>query len=315
MTDPLQNLKAIGLVILGFGMFAVNDSIIKYLAQHFTISQTLFWTSLFVGVILLAYIFINKGPAAFKTTLWSWHLVRGLCITGLVFCNIYALTQIKLTDFYAIVFTTPLSMALIARVALKDELTLPQFMAICAGFLVVLYMCRPGSELFDIGAVFAAFGTLFLVTASLLVRSKLKDEDPLLLGVTGPATLGVIALAVAIGYAVYLPQEKPFVLPEGIDWGIFLLSGLSSAIANVVFIAGFQKASSAAVAAPFHYTQMIWGAVLGYLIFEEIPSTNVVIGSIALAVLGTYLIMSESRNRKQKMLKTQNENLQIHEFT
>ncbi|MGM0423017.1 MAG: DMT family transporter [Pseudomonadota bacterium] len=306
MSDTMRNLKAIGFVILGFGLFSINDALIKLLALSYSVPQTLFWTAFFVCPVLIGYGLITEGKSAFETKIWGWHFWRGLAMTCVVFCTLFALTQIEMTEFYAIVFTTPMIISLASWVFLKDKLSRPQVFTIIAGFLVILYMCRPGTELFNIGALSALGGAMFLSLASVLVRSHLREEKPLLVGINGPVVIAMVSFPLSLYYGFTFPTDMT-------SLGLFILSGITAGSAGVFFGKGFQYASSAAVVAPFHYTQMIWGTVLGYLIFEEVPSFEVIAGACMLAVLGVYLIYSESRARRRERTLVEKRDTVLHE--
>lgn len=299
MPEKIQNFKAALFALLGFALFSVNDTVIKLLAQSYSIPQTLFWTSIFVCVVLFVYAFLKGQKKAFHTSLLNWHLVRGLFMALMIFCNIYALIRLQITDFYAIVFTAPMVISFAAWVFLKDKLKKRQITTILAGFLAILYICRPSGNLFNDGALVALVGVFFFAFSTLLVRSKLKTEQPLLISMNGPAVTAIIALPLMAIFDLGWPLDAQ-------DWLLFAASGTAAAFGGIFFSMGFQFASSAAVVAPFHYTQMIWGALLGYMVFGEIPSQDVVIGSAVLAILGVYLIYVEARIRKHTLLENEN---------
>ena len=292
MTHNLQNLKAIAFAVMGFALFSVNDVIIKVLAQDYSLTQTLFWSAFFVCPVLICYGLVKQGKKAFASKVWDWHFVRGLLMTAMVFCNIFALINLRVTDFYAVVFTNPLTISLLSWIVLKDKLNKQQMITILLGLCTVFYMCRPGAGLFNIGTFSAFCGTLFFALATLLVRSKLRTENPLIIGINGPIVIALISLPLALYFGFAFPQNL-------MDLGLFILCGVMAGFGGVFFGIGFQYASSAAVVAPFHYTQMIWGAIMGYLVFAEVPTQNVILGSSVLAVLGIYLIFSEARQKRE----------------
>ena len=303
MPDKIQNFKAVILAALGFALFSVNDATLKVLAQSYTIPQTLFWTSVFVCIILLGYAKIKGRKKAFHSDKAEWHLLRGLFMAFMIFCNIYALLKLQIADFYTIVFTAPLVVSVLAWLFLKDSLRKRQMFTIAAGFFVILYVCRPEGQLFNIGALVAFIGVLFFSLATLLVRSKLRTEDPLLVSLDGPGVTALIALPLMAWFGFVIPYAP-------IDWLLFMICGAAAAFGGVFFSMGFQYATSAAVVAPLHYTQIIWGAIFGYLIFGEVPTTEVIIGAVLLAVLGAYLIYTEALLQKRSRLE--NESLIQH---
>ena len=59
--------------------------------------------------------------------------------------------------------------------------------------------------------------------------------------------------------------------------------------------------ASASVVAPYHYTQIVWGALLGYYLFGEVPDDRTILGAALIIAAGLYLLLSETR-RKPKMM-------------
>ncbi len=288
-----HNLKAIACAVLGFALFSVNDALVKLLASSgYSISQTLFWTAFFVCPVLIGYALMRGGWSRLHSNKWGWHMFRGVLMTALVFCNIYALIHIKITEFYAVIFTNPLSISLLSWLILKDKLSKGQLACIVLGFLAVLYMCRPGAGMFNMGVLSVFVGTIFFAFATVLVRSRLREESALLIGLSGPIVIVLVALPLM---AILGEITLPF---SAYDWAIFVVCGITAGFGGVFFGLGFQYASSAAVVAPFQFTQMIWGGILGYLLFSEIPSQNEVVGSVVIGGLVTYLIYAEAKARR-----------------
>jgi drug/metabolite transporter (DMT)-like permease len=52
------------------------------------------------------------------------------------------------------------------------------------------------------------------------------------------------------------------------------------------------------ILAPFEYTALIWAFVLGFLIWGDIPATNVAVGAALIAAAGLLIILSEKLGRK-----------------
>jgi drug/metabolite transporter (DMT)-like permease len=60
----------------------------------------------------------------------------------------------------------------------------------------------------------------------------------------------------------------------------------------MLLIAGYRRAQ-AAVAAPFQYSQMLWGVVLGWLLWGDLPATAVTIGATIVVASGLYILYRE----------------------
>jgi drug/metabolite transporter (DMT)-like permease len=69
---------------------------------------------------------------------------------------------------------------------------------------------------------------------------------------------------------------------------LFLLAGAVNFCAHFLLIESYRLAR-AAVVAPFKYTSLIWSAVLGYLIWGDLPGAWVWAGSAILVVSGLWI--------------------------
>ena len=75
---------------------------------------------------------------------------------------------------------------------------------------------------------------------------------------------------------------------------MFLIIGAMGAGAHFCMIQAFSRAQ-ASLLAPFNYTKLIWVMILGYLVFDELPGPDTLIGSAVIAAAGLYVLYRESR--------------------
>jgi len=66
------------------------------------------------------------------------------------------------------------------------------------------------------------------------------------------------------------------------------------ALAHLCMISAFDR-SEASLLAPYNYTKLLWVAVLGYLIFDDIPSLDMWIGSVIIVSAGFYVLYREKK--------------------
>jgi drug/metabolite transporter (DMT)-like permease len=103
-----------------------------------------------------------------------------------------------------------------------------------------------------------------------------------------------------VSVLVFLPvATMNFAVPEAKDMLIFLGMGLFGSAGGLAIAYAFQNAPSAAVIAPTHYTQIVWGTLIGYIFFSEVPHLQTIIGAGVIAVAGLYLIYGEARYKKR----------------
>ena len=93
--------------------------------------------------------------------------------------------------------------------------------------------------------------------------------------------------------------ETPFrffwVTPELVHWQVFIGTGILGAIAHLCLIQAFERAQ-ASLLAPFNYSKLLWGILLGYLFFDQLPTLNTLAGCLLIIAAGLYVFSRESKD-------------------
>jgi drug/metabolite transporter (DMT)-like permease len=53
------------------------------------------------------------------------------------------------------------------------------------------------------------------------------------------------------------------------------------------------KLSAASVVVPYQYTMIVWAGLFGYLVFGDVPSTNIMLGGAVIVGVGLYIFLRE----------------------
>ncbi len=250
------------------------------------------------------YGLVKHGILSFKTNNILWHILRSLAITVTACANAFALRTLQLDEFYSIVFIAPFMLAVMAFLFLKEPLNKKQIYGIVAGFICVIYMVRPGQELFQVASLFVILGTFFY-TINCLIMRILKDTcHTFIFPLYTSLSIGIFTLV----YIILTPENQIPTEISNKNTLLFLLLGVTSSLGTAFLSIGFQKAPNLAVVAPFHYTQMIWGIITGYLLFGDLPGHVTLIGATGLIITGIYVLNHETKNSTNKSCSIPNKN-------
>lgn len=280
-----ESLIAIFYVTLGFFMFSIFDLTIKLLSARYGIFQLMFFAGLGGTAMLLALGKVTGGPDAFRIRSPKLQLIRGCLLIGVNGLNLYALRHIQMAEFYAIAFLSPLLITALCAVFLNDPVGPRRWAAITTGFMAVLYMLRPGGDMLNLGGL-AVLCSVFLFSINMMIIRKMgRNESRFVNALVGN-------IAIALFASLWVSPE--FTTPRSIaDILLFLLLGVCNSTGSLFLQLGFQVSPSSAIVAPFHYSQIIWGVLFGYVFFGDIPSASVLAGSAVLILTGLYIIRSE----------------------
>lgn len=269
MTGQRDSLAGALLSLASFGLYAICDATIKFLGQDMTSVQVIFAASLCSLPFILAQAATSgAGRGGLWPRLPGWTALRvGLILINSVIVS-YTFTRLPLAQAYAIFFCMPLLITLLAVPMLGERLDLARGLAVLAGFAGVIIALRPGSEALVLAHLTAILGATLGALNSLILR-RIGGREHAAVMLLYPALGQVIVLAAALPY-LWQPMSA-------LHWGLAGMIGLLSTLAGVAIIRAYVRAP-AIVVAPMQYSQIIWAAALGALIFGEAMDGPMILG-------------------------------------
>jgi S-adenosylmethionine uptake transporter len=287
-----QSLNAILLACFGWFLFCVCDAMSKWLVREMSAVQILAVSGVFGSIVTTAWIARFHGRAGFFTPKWRWYVVRSLSQVTSSFFAITALSTIPLSDFYGIIFLTPMVTALMAALFLNERIGTWRIGAIAFGFMGVLVIAGPSFASHNVGYLYA-LGSVFCATLSAICIRRIGREDVTARFVFYPF---VISLFVYIPAAFLHGWTTP---PTALDAALLFAFGPAALIGILAYSAAFSRAREIAVVAPFHYTQIIWGSLFGYIFFNHVPALTTFIGAVIIVKAGIVIIWREHLHHVQ----------------
>jgi drug/metabolite transporter (DMT)-like permease len=200
-----------------------------------------------------------------------------------------AFSLMPLAGAIAINFSSPLFATLASALLLKEAVGRARWAALLVGFCGVLIVTNPGTETFQIGALFALANAVLYGSVTAAVRSMSSTESAETL------TLYQLALLTAI-FALMLPLG--WATPTAADTAWIVLNGASNAVGQYWWTRALHLAPASAVA-PFYYLSLIWASILGFAVWGEVPTISLVIGSAVVVASGLFLFWRESSARQR----------------
>src|ERR1700736_3832272 len=272
-------------------VFAASSAASKWLVQSYPIGEVLFTRTLVSLIVCSIFILPQTGLSVFRTQRLRHHLLRsgsqGVSQTFLLF----AFTMMPLAGAIAINFSAPLFATLASALVLKEAVGAARWTALLVGFCGVLIVTHPGTGTFQIGALFALGNAVLYGSVTAGVRSMTRTESAETL------TLYQLALLTAF-FALFMPWTWIWPSPSDSVWILF--NGTSNAIGQYWWTRALHLAPASAVA-PFYYLSLIWASIMGFLVWGEMPTVSLVIGSAIVAGSGLFLFWRETRVRRARI--------------
>lgn len=286
MQKTHHNIQAIFIVCLGWLSFSFADTCAKFLVQKYDPSIILMTNGTIGMTLTFVWLMSTGGFKAFKTPKFKWHVLRALFTTGSSFSVVHALEHLPLADFYGITFISPFLIALFSFLLLGEKVGWRRITAMVVAFIGVIILAGPQYETHNIGLVWAFLAPVCLALNVLCVR-KIGHGEPLSLFAFFPF--------VSIAFFNTLIVGGDYTLPATGDLWIFVLSTCCVMGGLIGTSIGFAKASDSAVVAPFLYTQIIWGVIIGMVLFATMPTSATLIGAVMIIGAGLFSFYREYR--------------------
>ena len=270
-------------ILTAGGMFVLMMAIARHLSDRLDMLVIVFWRAAF-GILFMAPWLARRGLVALHTKKSGGHLVRGLASYGGLCCLFYAATMMPLADITAINFIRPIVASGLAIVVLGEAALGRRWAATLIGFAGALIVVRPGFAEVNEGVFLVlsavVFGSVGAIAAKYLVRTDHPD--------TMAMYMVLIVTPVALVPALFVWQWPDF------DTLMFLLAlgGLGTLSQRALSRA--YRAADATVVMSLDFTRLPVAALVGYVLFAELPDIWIWVGGAVIAVSSVFIAHRES---------------------
>ena len=275
-----EGLIVLGILLMLFGdfMFALNDALGKWLVASFSVGQVVLIRSIGFFLVLAPMLLSQQKGTVFRIARPGLVFLRAVLTTVDTACFYAAVVHLPLADVMSFYMAAPIYVAALSHFFLREQVGWRRWMAIGIGFCGVLIMLKPSSSAFSLSAAYAIVGSLAFAISLILSRFLRGTSDATL--VTWQTIGGVVLGAILTIGAWRTPS-----VAELLE---LLLLGIVSCSAHLL-ITRSLKLAPASTLAPLQYTMLIWGALLGYLVFGDIPESRIWIGSAIVVLAGLFI--------------------------
>lgn len=270
--------RGVALILLAVLCFAVLDATTKTLGREYPVAQVA-WSRYFFHLLIFTPItWWQYRGAIVRTRRPGLHILRAMLLVSVTVLFVAALVHVPLAAATALSFITPLLVTVLSVLFLNEKVGLQRWAAVALGFLGVLIITRPG-----FGAVHWAS---FLVVAMALCYAGYQLTTRALNTTELPVTTLFYTAAVGT-VATSLPLPFVWEWPTPSGWLLMVLVGILGGGGHFLLIVALRYASPATVA-PVTYVQLVYAALLGWLVFGDAPDGWTVVGAALIAAGGLW---------------------------
>ena len=293
-----QPYLAFAVALLAIGALSTMDAVMKGLAQDLGAFATMCWRSI-AATLLVGPIYFSTRKRWPTRRAMKLHLLRGTLMIPMSFLFFWGLARVPMAQAIALTFVAPLIALVLAALFLEE----PVGKRMAAGSLlafggVVLIFVGQGRA--DLGEA-ALWGSIAILGSALcyavnivVMRRQAQNARPLEIAffqfLVGGAGFWLAALVVGV------PDY-----PQGQEGGLLLATLL--AIAGMLLLAWAYARAGAAYLSATEYSGFIYAAVLGWMVFGEVPSLFTVAG--AGLIIAGCLLAAKTRKIEHPTLESQ----------
>lgn len=213
-------------------------------------------------------------------------LLRAGLLASATFFNFVALNHLPLTVTSAIMFSSPIFVAALSGPLLGERVGPWRWTAVGLGFVGVMIVVRPLSAEFHWATLLVVYNAVAICLFSIITR-RLAGEVP---AQTMQLYTGAVGTAVMLPMAV-LTWENPGGLR---DWALLVGVGVWAWAGHEIFARAHWFAE-ASVLMPFTYVFILYMAVLGYIVFGDVPDAATILGAVIIVASGLIVWWRETR--------------------
>ncbi len=278
--QPESQLRGVFLAVAAFTCFVLADTCIKAVnAFRLPAYEIIACVAVSEMVLLAGYSLFRGG----LRILWPKRPARPLLRSGLDLvnnlCVVIALRHLPLALFYILVFLAPALTTVLEAIFLSEPLGWKRWAAVLIGFAGVVVAVDPfrSTQAGDRVGYLACMVCVACFSASMVWSRRIsREESPESLTFFSSLVQGTAGMAMMLGHAAPLAAHA---------MSLLVTTAVVSVIGSLCFFRALKRTSAATVS-QYHYTQLLTGALLAYLIWREKPTVFMLGGAVLIVVSG-----------------------------
>ena len=265
--------------------FSIQQAIVRHVSFGIHAFEIAFFRNLF-GLLFILPWFMRYGFEPLRTKYIWLHVLRATLELMGMLCFFYALSVTPLAQIAALGFATPIFTTILAMCFLKERVGIRRWAAILFGFSGTLVTLQLGTSALSTGALVMLLSTVFLAFVLLLVKVLSRTDS----SITIISYSNILMLPMSFVAALFFWQWPDW--PQ-LMWLIIL--GIVSSAAGFMDTQGLRLAETHVVM-PLEFLKLIWAALLGYVLFSEIPDIYTWVGGSMIFVSAVYIAIRAAKS-------------------
>ena len=302
MSTPNNNPKGIILILTGMALFSIQDSLIKFVFEEASLYELYFGRTLTALILLLVFLKVKSQKLILKTHYPLLTTFRVICFFfGFSFFYI-SLTFMSLAMANALFFSSPFFISILAIIFLGEKVGIRRWLAIFVGFIGVYIVLNPDFNDFNYMKL-APVACALCYAISMTITKITSDKDNVY---TQMSHLYFGAIGISILFFIFTGKGQfntfsdptfQFIFREWFSnptyaWPYIIAMGFVAAVSFYCVFSAYSVASPSVVSL-FEYSLIIWAIIIGYILFNDVPTIRTFVGVALIIGAGVYIYLRE----------------------
>lgn len=286
----MSPLRGMALKLSAVLLFVIMASLIKASSDVVPPGEAVFFRSFFAIPVILAWlVFRRELSTGLRTRNPSGHFWRGLFGVSAMACGFAALGLLPLPEVTVLGYAAPIMTVIFAALLLGEKIRLVRMSAVVIGLVGVVIVMLPqlGNESLgtsaQLGVALVLASATLRALAHVHIRKLVQNET---------TSSVVFYFAVTASCLSLLTTPFGWVVPDAVTASQLIGAGVIGGVAQILLTSSYRHAE-AAFLAPFDYASILFALIIGYTIFDEIPTIHTIVGSVVIIGAGVLIIWRE----------------------
>ena len=282
---------ALGIIFMMLGQlsFSINDTLVKEIVignkNNMSVINIIFLRGLITTTFIFLYLkFYERKNILDIVKIKKYHQ-RGIYEVLTAICFFTGLILLPVAEVYTLLMTNPFFVTIFAFLFLKEKVGIRRWTAVIIGFIGVLIVINPQNINFNFLFLFPIIAAVFLTIRDIKTKGiATKTNSFEIIFITSI----LMTLFSGIGSLFFDFTFKIEYLSNLFISSIFLTIAYIFSVLTIFYAPLSLTASS-------RYSVIVFGIIFGYLILNEIPSVNMVIGATIISLSGVFVIKRQKK--------------------
>ncbi len=264
--------------------FAAMHAAVRHVSADLHPFEVAFFRNFF-GLAAIAPWFLRLGLRPLRTRRFGLHLTRALINVTAMMMFFTAVALTPMAQLQALGFTAPLFATVLAMIILGERVRLRRWSALIIGFFGAMVIIRPGIADVALGSILVLASSATWAFALIAIKILTRTDS----SVTITAYMVLLMTPLSL-----IPASFFWHWPDAGQWVWLFAIGVVGTLSQMAMAQSFRFAEATAVL-PFDFSKLIWGTLIGYFVFGEVPDIWTWIGGIIIFAGATYIAYRESQ--------------------